>query len=157
MSDAQPDRPTGAGAAAVPDGPMHLPATAQVVRYDVLPGGEVEGTRRGVANGFATTSTMVNVLEMPPGQSSPRRQFTGDHVLYQLAGTVEWDVEGVIHRLTAGDMLYFPPNTTYSFANVGTDVARFIDVAGRVDDWPPRMKYEDGTEISSGTLNQLFN
>ena len=42
-------------------------------------------------------------------------------------------------------------------ANVGADLARFIDVAGKVDDWPPRMKYEDGTEISSGTLNQLFN
>ena len=150
-------RETGAGAAAVPAGPMHLPASAQVVRYNVLPGGETDGTRRGVANGFATTSAMVNVLEMPPGQSSPKRQFTGDHVLYQLAGTVEWDVEGVIHRLAPGDMLYFPPNTTYSFANVGADLARFIDVAGTVDDWPPRMKYEDGTEISSGTLNQLFN
>jgi len=147
----------GAGASAAPDGPLYLRAAEQVVRYDVLPGGDVEGTRRGVANGIATSSTMVNVLEMPPGQSSPKRQFTGDHVIYHLAGTVEWDVEGVIHRLTAGDMLFFPPDTTYSFANVGDDLARFIDVAGKVDDWPPRMKYEDGTEISSGTLNQLFN
>jgi quercetin dioxygenase-like cupin family protein len=147
----------GAGAGAVPDKPFHLLAQEQVVKYDVLPGGEVEGTRRGVANGVATTSTMVNRLEMPPGQSSPKRQFTGDHVIYQLAGTVAWDVEGVVYRLGPGDMLFFPPDTTYSFANVGDDVAQFLDVAGRVDDWPPRMKYEDGTEISSGTLDQLFN
>ena len=54
-------------------------------------------------------------------------------------------------------MLYFPPGTPYSFSNVGDGMARFIDVAGRVDDWPPRMLYADGTEISSGSLDQLFN
>jgi quercetin dioxygenase-like cupin family protein len=147
----------GAGASAVPDHPLHIPAAEQLVRYDVLPGGDTEGTRRGVANGIATSSTMVNLLEMPPGQSSPLRRFTGDHVIYQLAGTVEWLVDGVPHRLSPGDMLFFPPETPYSFTNVGDDLARFLDVAGRVDDWPPRMKYEDGTEISSGTLDQLFN
>jgi quercetin dioxygenase-like cupin family protein len=110
-----------------------------------------------VANGIAATSTMVNRLEMPPGQSSPQRRFTGDHVIYHLEGTVEWDVDGVPYRLAPGDLLYFPPGTPYSFSNVGDTVARFIDVAGRVDDWPPRMLYADGTEISSGSLNQLFN
>jgi quercetin dioxygenase-like cupin family protein len=84
------------------------------------------------------------------------RRFTGDHVIYQLAGTVDWHVDGTTYRLGPGDMLFFPPGTPYSFANVGNDLARFIDVAGRVDDWPPRMQYEDGTEISSGTLD-LFN
>jgi quercetin dioxygenase-like cupin family protein len=147
----------GAGAGAVPEGPLHIRDDEQVMRYDVLPGGNVEGTRRAVANGIATTSTMVNRLEMPPGQSSPKRRFTGDHVIYQLAGTVAWDVDGTVYRLAPGDMLYFPPGTPYSFANVGDDIARFIDVAGRVDDWPPRMLYEDGTEISSGSLDQLFN
>ena len=73
----------GAGAANVPEGALHLKAADQIIRYDVLPGGDVEGTRRGVANGIATTSTMVNVLEMPPGQSSPKRQFTGDHTIFQ--------------------------------------------------------------------------
>jgi quercetin dioxygenase-like cupin family protein len=147
----------GAGASAVPEGPLHVPNDQQQMRYEVLPGGDVEGTRRAVANGIATTSTMVNRLEMPPGQSSPQRRFTGDHVIYQLEGMVEWDVDGVPYRLTPGDMLYFPPGTPYSFSNVGTTLARFIDVAGRVDDWPPRMLYADGTEISSGSLNQLFN
>jgi quercetin dioxygenase-like cupin family protein len=147
----------GAGASAVPEGPLHVPNDQQQMRYDVLPGGDVEGTRRAVANGIATTSTMVNRLEMPPGQSSPGRRFTGDHVIYQLEGTVEWDVDGVPYRLGPGDMLYFPPGTPYSFSNVGDGMARFIDVAGRVDDWPPRMLYADGTEISSGSLNQLFN
>jgi len=149
--------PSGAGAGAVPTGPLHLRAADQVIRYDLLPGGEVEGTRRGVANGIATGCTMVNVLEMPPGQSSPRRRFTGDHVVVQLAGVVVWELDGVEHRLEPGDMLFFPPGTAYSFANPGDTTARFIDVAGRVDDWPPRMLYEDGTEISSGDLDDLFN
>ena len=39
-------------------------------------------------NGIATTSTMVNRLEMPPGQSSPQRRFSGGHVISQLEGTV---------------------------------------------------------------------
>ena len=107
----------GAGASAVPRGPLHLRAAEQIIRYDVLPGGDVEGTRRGVANGIAATSTMVNVLEMPPGQSSPQRQFTGDHVIFQLAGTAEWNVEGVLYQVEPGDILFFPPDTTYSFAN----------------------------------------
>ena len=147
----------GAGAAAVPDSPLHVPHDQQLMRYDVLPGGDVEGTRRAVANGIATTSTMVNRLEMPPGQSSPPRRFTGDHVIYQLEGTIEWDVDGVIYLLRPGDLLFIPPGVPYSFSNAGTDIGRFIDVAGRVEDWPPRMLYADGTEISSGSLNQLFN
>src|SRR6195952_2925960 len=129
----------GAGAAAIPEGPLHIPNDEQLMRYEVLPGGEVEGTRRAVANGIAATSTMVNRLEMPPGQSSPPRQFTGDHVVYQLEGTVDWDVDGTVYRLGPGDMLYFPPGLPYSYSNVGEEIARFIDVAGRVDDWPPRM------------------
>lgn len=149
--------PRGAGAGAVPTGPLHLPASEQVVRFDLLPGGDVEGTRRGVANGIATSSTMVNVLVMPPGQTSPTRRFTGDHVIFQLSGTVEWTVGDDVYRLSPNDMLFFPPGTPYSFANVGDTDARFIDVAGRVDDWPPRMLYEDGTEIDSGTLDDLFN
>jgi quercetin dioxygenase-like cupin family protein len=147
----------GAGASAVPEGPLHIRSDQQQMKYDVLPDGDVEGTRRAVANGIAATSTMVNRLEMPPGQSSPPRRFTGDHVVYQLEGTVEWNVDGVPYRLGPGDMLYFPPGTSYSYSNVGPEIARFIDVAGRVDDWPPRMLYADGTEISSGSLNQLFN
>jgi quercetin dioxygenase-like cupin family protein len=147
----------GAGASAVPEGPLHIPNDEQVMKYDVLPGGDVEGTRRAVANGIATTSTMVNRLEMPPSQSSPPRRFTGDHTVYQLEGTVEWDVDGTVYRLAPGDILFFPPGLSYSYSNVGDEIARFIDVAGRVDDWPPRMLYADGTEISSGTLNQLFN
>jgi quercetin dioxygenase-like cupin family protein len=147
----------GAGASAVPEEPLHIPFDQQQMRYEVLPGGDVEGTRRAVANGIATTSTMVNRLEMPPGQSSPPRRFTGDHVIYHLEGTIEWNVDGVSYRLRPGDLLFIPPNVPYSFSNVGAEIGRFIDVAGRVDDWPPRMLYADGTEISSGSLNQLFN
>jgi quercetin dioxygenase-like cupin family protein len=150
-------QPRGAGASAVPQGPFHLKAADQVVRYDLLPDGDVEGTRRGVANGVAATSTMVNVLEMPPGQTSPMRRFTGDHVVFQLAGTVEWEVDGSIYRLDPGDMLYFPPGLRYAYTNVGDVVARFIDVAGRVDDWPPSMLYDDGPVVSSSTLDGLFN
>ena len=147
----------GAGASAVPLEPLHVPNDQQQMRYEVLPGGDEEGTRRAVANGIATSSTMVNRLEMPPGQSSPPRRFTGDHVIYHLEGTIEWNVDGVSYRLRPGDLLFIPPNVPYSFSNPGDDIGRFIDVAGRVDDWPPRMLYADGTEISSGSLNQLFN
>jgi quercetin dioxygenase-like cupin family protein len=149
--------PAGAGASAVPREPFHLKAADQVVRYDLLPDGEVEGTRRGVANGVAGTSTMVNVLEMPPGQTSPPRRFTGDHTVFQLAGVVEWEVEGVAYRLEPGDMLFFPPGLRYAYTNVGDELARFIDVAGRVDDWPPSMLYDDGPALNSGTLDGLFN
>ena len=149
--------PQGAGAGAVPTGAFHLKAADQVVRYDLLPDGEVEGTRRGVANGVAATSTMVNVLEMPPGQTSPMRRFTGDHTVFQLAGSVEWDVDGSVYRLEPGDMLYFPPGLRYAYTNVGDELARFIDVAGRVDDWPPSMLYDDGPAVSSATLDGLFN
>jgi len=147
----------GAGASAVPEAPLHVPHDQQQMRYEVLPGGDVEGTRRAVANGIATSSTMVNRLEMPPGQSSPPRRFTGDHVIYQLEGTIVWDVDGTPYRLRPGDLLFIPPNIPYSFSNDGTEIGRFIDIAGRVDDWPPRMLYADGTEISSGSLNELFN
>ena len=61
------------------------------------------------------------------------------------------------YRLGPGDMLTSRPVGRTRSRMSADGMARFIDVAGRVDDWPPRMLYADGTEISSGSLNQLFN
>ena len=149
--------PRGAGANAVPTDAMVVKAEDQIVRSDLLPGGDTEGTRRGVANGFAGTACMVNVLEMPVGQSSPMRRFSGEHIVYQLVGSVVWVVDGVDHRIDPGDMLFVPVHRAYSFRNVGDVDARFIDIAGKVEEWPPAMSYDDGTRLESSSMGDLFN
>ena len=150
-------KPKGAGANAVPTETMVVRADDQIVRYDLLPGGDVEGTRRGVANGLAGTACMVNVLEMPVGQSSQLRKFSGEHIVYQLEGSVVWQVDGIDHRIDPGDMLFVPVDRAYSFRNVGGATARFIDIAGKVDEWPPAMSYDDGTRLESSSMDDLFN
>ena len=142
---------------AVPAAATVVRAADQVVRYDLLPDGDVEGTRRGVANGVAGQSCMANVLEMPPAQASPLRRFSGEHIVVQLAGTMTWNVEGVDHTLEPGDMCFVPVGHAYSFRNDGDLTARFLDIAGRVDEWPPSMSYADGTRLRSSSMPDLFN
>jgi len=147
----------GRGAEQVPTEPLLVPAADQVVRYNLLPDGDVEGTRRGVANGLAGASCMVNVLEMPPHQASPTRRFNGEHIVFQLSGTVIWTVDGVDYPLSAGDMLFVPVDRPYSFRNVGDELGRFVDIAGKVEDWPPSMFYADGRQVASASMGELFN
>ena len=151
------DASLGRGAEQVPTEPLLVTAAEQVVRYNLLPDGDVEGTRRGVANGLAGASCMVNVLEMPPRQASPTRRFNGEHIVYQLSGTVIWNVDGVDYALNAGDMLFVPADCPYSFRNDGEVLGRFVDIAGKVDEWPPSMSYEDGRRVDSASMGELFN
>lgn len=147
----------GAGGVTPPAGPLLIRSDQQTLRFGVLPDSDVEGTRRAVANGVAGTACMVNMLAMPPGQASPQRSFNGEHIVFQLDGSSTWVVDGVEHVLQPRDLLFIPADRPYSVRNDGDVDASFLDVAGKVDAWPPSMSYDDGTTVASGRLDGLFN
>ncbi len=63
-----------------------------------------------------------------------------------LSGEVEFRVqerEGEQrYLLEPPDLLYLPPGVTYEYRNVGMEQATFLSIAGRVDEWPARARYE---------------
>lgn len=150
--------PTNAATArtAAPATAVHLPRGDMRVRWDLLPGGMTPGTTRGVFNGIAATSAMVNMLVLPPGQTSPPHTFDAEHIVIQLQGETEWTVGDERYLLRDEDFLFIPARALYSFTNPGTVDAYFVDVAAKTDRWPPAMSYDDDHELNSSDLD-VFN
>jgi quercetin dioxygenase-like cupin family protein len=100
------------------------------------------GFRRGFVEGVSATSFMVNVLVLPPGQGCPRHDFGGDVVALVLEGKVEFVADAQSYELEPHDMLLLPAGVVYAYRNVGDGEARFVSIAGRVDEWPAKARYE---------------
>jgi quercetin dioxygenase-like cupin family protein len=141
----------------VPREVVHLAKEDQVMRFDVLPGGEVEGSRRGVANGIRGTSCMVNLLTILGGQRSPTRSFTAEHVVYQVAGRSNWEVGEVTYTLSEGDLLFIPANCSYAISNDDQGPGFFLDIATSAGQWPPQIAYEGGEVQNREAAKALFD
>jgi quercetin dioxygenase-like cupin family protein len=113
------------------------------------PRADEPGYGRVFVEGVSATNFMVNILVLPPGQGCPRHDFGGDVVVLALEGEVEFVVHGgdspTAHRLGPNDMLLLPAGVAYEYRNTGRGQASFASVAGRVDEWPARARY-DGIE-----------
>ena len=61
-------------------------------------------------------------VELAPGVAFPRHSHPGEEIIYVLAGSLEYEVEGKPPvTLRAGDVLFIPAGTVHSARNVGSD------------------------------------
>jgi mannose-6-phosphate isomerase-like protein (cupin superfamily) len=61
-------------------------------------------------------------LRLAPGAASPEHVLTAEEVFIALAGSAVADLDGVPHRVAAGDALVVPPRVPFRIATDG-DVA----------------------------------
>jgi quercetin dioxygenase-like cupin family protein len=108
-----------------------------------LPKADQVGFIRARCNGMVGTNFSAALVLMPFGQNTPVHGNTGEHIILQLEGLVEFRMDGQEFPLEAGDMLFIPADMPYSYHNRGRETAQFVSIIGRVGDWPPKATYED--------------
>ena len=63
-------------------------------------------------------------VDIEPGVAFPRHTHPGEEIIYVLAGSLEYDLEGRPPvTLRAGDVLFVPAGTVHAAKNVGSDTA----------------------------------
>ena len=94
-----------------------LPAAAQpagVTRTDL---------QRHDLSAPAREAVQVRV-DLAPGVAFGRHTHPGEEIIYVLAGSIEYDVQGKPPvTLKAGDVLFIPAGTIHAAKNVGPDAA----------------------------------
>jgi quercetin dioxygenase-like cupin family protein len=63
-------------------------------------------------------------IDIDPGMSVPNHKHPGEEIVYVLAGTLEYRLEGKPPvTLKAGDVLFIPKGIVHNVKNVGSDNA----------------------------------
>jgi quercetin dioxygenase-like cupin family protein len=63
-------------------------------------------------------------VDFAPGAVAPRHKHPGEEIVYVLAGTLEYRIEGQPTAiLKPGDVLFIPYGTVHAVTNVGLDTA----------------------------------
>jgi quercetin dioxygenase-like cupin family protein len=121
--------------------PKLRPRNKQSPHWDALPGGKTFGTLRAACSGLAGTNFTVNKVLVLVGQHSPPHDWSGEHVVYQLVGQMEFEIGDQTYHLDPQDMLFIPARVVYRYRNVADDNAAFLSIIGRVDEWPSTGQY----------------
>jgi quercetin dioxygenase-like cupin family protein len=62
-------------------------------------------------------------VDFAPGASFPRHRHPGEEIIYVLAGTLEYEVDGKPVTVKAGDVLFVPTGVIHAARNVGKEPA----------------------------------
>jgi quercetin dioxygenase-like cupin family protein len=117
-------------------------ATAEAADVEVLPFDESCGVRlaagimRRHVHGKQGT---VAVFEFETGAVVPLHQHPNEQITYILKGAVDVTVDGVKHRVSAGELIVLPPNVPHAF--VALEPTTDLDFFS-----PPRADWERGDE-----------
>ena len=93
-----------------------------------LPGSDVDGTRRTAYRGLAAGTFKTNVVVMPEGQRSPTRASDVEHVIYVLAGSFEFDVDGTCYELSTMDQIFVPVGVRWQYRNTFAGPSTFLSI-----------------------------
>jgi quercetin dioxygenase-like cupin family protein len=62
-------------------------------------------------------------VDLAPGGVAPRHSHPGEEIIYVLEGTFEYEVEGRLATLSAGEVLFIPTGVVHAARNVGSTPA----------------------------------
>src|SRR5271155_2524818 len=102
------------------------PEDRMVVGADALRGG------KGVTYERLVPLAAGNLLEanihvvQPGGEKSDPITHQGEAVGYLLSGEIDLTIDGVVHRMKAGDSFFFKAHLTNGYRNVGDEIARIV-------------------------------
>lgn len=101
-------------------------ATAQVAAAPLpAPKFDAKGIARTetVRSEFDAKREAIQVrVDFAHGASFPKHSHPGVEIAYVLSGVIEYEVDGKVVRLQAGESIYLPAGAVHSARNVGTGV-----------------------------------
>jgi quercetin dioxygenase-like cupin family protein len=122
---------------------IRLVKAAELVESDwSLPKADQIGFMRTVCRGVRGAGASLGIGYMPVGQRSPLHTPTAEHLILGLEGELTWRIEGVDYVTGEMDLLFIGANREYEYWNSSFKLATFVDVIGRVDEWPPSGNYK---------------
>jgi glyoxylate utilization-related uncharacterized protein len=123
---------------------VHFMPRRQLMETDwSVPGSDTIGYMRTVCRGYMGSGASLALGITPVGQRSPIHDSTGEHLLLQLKGEITWRIKGHGDVVTAEmDLVFIGAGQTYEYFNSGLETAHFVDVIGRVGEWPHSAVYE---------------
>lgn len=122
---------------------IRLVPASELVRTDwSLPRADQQGFMRTICRGVIGAGASLGVGIMPIGQRSPLHTTDSEHLLLGLTGQLTWRVEGQDYVTGKMDLLFVGAGHEYEYWNSGWETATFVDVIGRVDEWPFTANYE---------------
>jgi quercetin dioxygenase-like cupin family protein len=62
-------------------------------------------------------------VDFAPGASFPRHKHPGEEIIYVLSGTIEYELNGKLVTVKAGDVLFVPFGVLHAARNVGDEPA----------------------------------
>ena len=60
-------------------------------------------------------------VDLDPGYSFPKHTHPGEEIIYVIEGTFEYEIDGKISRVKAGDVLFVPAGAIHSAKNIGKE------------------------------------
>lgn len=60
-------------------------------------------------------------VDFAPGSAFPRHTHPGEEIIYVIAGSLEYEIDGKPVKVKAGDVLFVPAGTVHAAKNVGSD------------------------------------
>jgi quercetin dioxygenase-like cupin family protein len=74
-------------------------------------------------------------VDFDPGYIAPRHTHPGEEIIYVIEGTLEYDIGGVVTKVSAGDVLFVPAGVIHTAKNIsqvnGAELATYIAEKGK--------------------------
>jgi quercetin dioxygenase-like cupin family protein len=62
-------------------------------------------------------------VDFDPGFAFPKHTHPGEEIIYVIEGTLEYEIDGKVSKVKAGDVLFVPAGVVHSAKNIGKDNA----------------------------------
>lgn len=88
-------------------------------------------------------SAFVGLLEINPGAGVPEHQDVSEEFVYVLEGGGQITVDGQVHTISPGDLVYMPANATVSFSATDAGPTKVLQIfapatsAAKYERWTP--------------------
>ena len=74
-------------------------------------------------------------VDFDPGYVAPRHTHPGEEIIYVIEGSLEYEIDGKISKVKAGDVLFVPAGAIHTAKNVGSgngaELATYIVEKGK--------------------------
>lgn len=74
-------------------------------------------------------------VDFDPGYVAPRHTHPGEEIVYVIEGLLEYEIDGKVSRVKAGDVLFVPAGAVHTAKNVGSgngaELATYIVEKGK--------------------------